>query len=106
HHGRGDDVEDLQLVLGRLRLAEARGQDRQQRRRGGEAEQARVLLVFVPTHSAGASSSSGWPQRSRNAASTAAPTRYRRSSAIAGAMIWRPTGRLSSGARPQGTDMA
>ena len=48
---------------------------------------------------------SGWPQRSTRAASSAAPTRYIRSSAMVGAMIWNPTGRLSSGASPHGTEM-
>ena len=41
-----------------------------------------------------------------NAASAAAATRYARSSASTGAMIWNPTGRPSSGARPHGTEMA
>src|SRR4051794_21521565 len=41
-----------------------------------------------------------------SAASTAAATRYIRSSACTGAMIWKPTGKPSSGDRPQGTDIA
>jgi hypothetical protein len=40
------------------------------------------------------------------AASTAAATRYTRSSASGGAITWRPTGRLFSGASPIGTEIA
>ena len=41
-----------------------------------------------------------------SAASTAAATRYTRSSASTGAMICSPTGRPSSGASPHGSDSA
>src|SRR6202020_2790632 len=51
-------------------------------------------------------SSSGPPRRRVSAASTAAATRYTRSSARTGAMICSPTGRPSSGASPHGTDRA
>ena len=37
--------------------------------------------------------------------SRAAPTAYRRSSAVAGARIWKPAGSPSSSARPLGTEM-
>src|SRR5450755_837373 len=47
--------------------------------------------VVVGGHSAGAWSMSGAPQRSLSATSSAAPTRYSRSSAIAGAITWKPT---------------
>ena len=53
-----------------------------------------------------ASASSGCPRRSVNAASTAAATRYSRSSASGGAITCRPVGRPSSGASPVGTEMA
>ncbi len=63
---------------------------------------------FAARHQASpfASFSSGYPRRASRAASTAAPTRYIRSSASTGAMICSPVGRPSSGASPFGTDSA
>src|SRR5215472_4321263 len=53
-----------------------------------------------------ASVSSGCPRRAVNAASTAAATRYSRSSASGGAITWSPTGSPFSGASPIGTEIA
>src|SRR5690606_38451998 len=54
--------------------------------------------------SSGACASSGPPQRSSRARSTAAPTRYTRSSPRTGAMICSPAG--SPSASPHGTEIA
>src|SRR5690606_30523218 len=67
--------------------------------RGGGGHRASSVVLR-----SGAWDRRGPPQRDSRAASSAAPTRYIRSSALAGARIWKPTGRPSSD-RPFGTDM-
>src|SRR5581483_11448882 len=120
-HGADRGVDELERVALGAGLADVLDDAERAERAAAERDQqsglrmlealerlglARAALLDVAAHSAGASSSRGWPHFSTNAFSTAAPTRYSRSSAMAGAMISRPTGRLSSGARPHGTEMA